>query len=375
MLIVGHSAYWLVYSKSLRCMQAFIMLLCILTSLVGCTASSTPVKRQVTPTPSVSSKGTFRVQGNKIYDPDGKPFIVKGVVAIYGRFMDQPNTLGVISYQNARRDLDAIKRMGVNVVRIFISAHYASLPPSDPDYLPDYMQEVDNVVRWTTQRGMVAYLANSQTANFNTSLRFVSQLAAHYKNNPYVWLQPMNEPNCDRLTGDPSQCFDWQYWQTQQTMYVQAIRKAGMTSPIVVNTINYSWDLSEINNYPLPDSNIIYGAHRYANDNVNFTSSERADCDNKWANLAQRFPIIVDEVGAYSSVGDAVHPAWNQGFIDYVTNWVNTRGGLGAIGFVYYWVSESSMTGNARENISNGVLTQWGKLFYDSYLKKVAVSK
>ncbi len=330
-------------------------------------------KAQETRQRATSLTGEFAIQGNKIYAPTGQPFIVKGMTAVWGRFVGAAKGVGLTNYNNAQRDLDSLKALGVNLVRVFVSAYYASLPHDDPNYLADYMQEIDNVVLWTTQRGMVAELANSKTPDFNMSLQFVSQLATRYRDNPYVWIEPMNEPNCDTFAGDHTRCFDWSYWQAHHKQYVQAIRNAGMTSPIIVNTIDWSADLSQIGTYQLNDSKIIYGVHRYANQHTSFTAAEQAASDRKWANLSGRFPIIIDEVGAYDG-GNTLHLAWNQGFIDYVTNWVNTRGGAGAIAYLHYGLDDNAMTGDWRHNISNGVLNQWGDIFYNGYLRKVTSS-
>lgn len=319
--------------------------------------------------PTPIPAGEFSVQGNRIYDLHGKPFIIKGVTAVYGRFSGgDANGFGLTNYLHAQRDLNNLKLAGVNLVRILISADYTNMPPGDPNYVADYMQELDNVVQWTTQRGMVAEIANSFTRDFNTSLQFVRQLAARYKSNPYVWIEPMNEPNCDIGTGDPSKCSDWAYWQQQQQQYVEAIREAGMTSPIVVNTIDWSWNLSKIASYPLHDSNIIYGAHRYPDAHTNFTFNavDQADCDREWANLSGQFAIIVDEVGIVNN--GKTYLSWGQGFIDYVTNWVSKRGGAGAVAFVYYWSDGNTLTGDPQHYHSNSVLTRWGEIFYNSYV-------
>jgi hypothetical protein len=322
--------------------------------------------------PTLSTTSGFRVQGNKIFDPNGKRFIVKGVTAVYGRFSGgDANGFGLTNYRNAQRDLDNLKLSGVNLVRIFVSADFSTLSSSDPNYVADYMQELDNVVRWTTQRKMVAEVANSFTHDFAKSLQFVRRLAARYKSNPFVWIEPMNEPNCDNSTGDPSKCANWAYWQQQYQQYVLAIRNAEMTSPIVVNTIYWSWVLTKIAAYPLNDSNIIYGVHRYPTPHTGFTfnAADQADCNNLWANLSGNFAIIIDEVGPTN--GGKVYLAWAQNFIDYVTNWVQIRGGAGAIAFVFYWSDGNGMTGDPQQYNSNNVWDQWGKIFYNSYLTKV----
>ena len=58
----------------------------------------------------LSTTSGFRVQGNKIFDPNGKRFIVKGVTAVYGRFSGgDANGFGLTNYRNAQRDLDNLK--------------------------------------------------------------------------------------------------------------------------------------------------------------------------------------------------------------------------------------------------------------------------
>jgi len=324
-----------------------------------------------TPSPypvKLPATGRFRIQNNKIYDPNGNLFIVKGIDAMHGRLEghDANGSAALDNYKYAQRDFDEMKRLGVNLVRFFVSADAATLPPDDQEYIPDYLQEVANVVHWVTERGMVAEITNSFTSDFTKSVHFVGQLAARYKNNPLVWIEPYDEPNCE--SGDTDKCTDWSYWQQQQSQYVQAIRNAGMTSPVVVNTIFWSDDLSQLPTYHLADTGVIYGVHRYANEH---TSLDPLYENGRWANLANQFPIIVDEVGAYNDHEFPPHLTWNQEFMDYVTNWVKTRGGLGAIAFTWYWEDDNSLTGNWRAGVSNGVLTQWGNIFYNSYLTKI----
>lgn len=313
-------------------------------------------------------KGGFKVIGNKIYDPAGHLFIVKGITAVWGRFNGSAYGVGLTNYRNAQRDLDSIKGLGANFIRLFVSAYYANLPPTDSHYLPDYKQELDNVVNWATQRGMVIELANSLTDDFSTSLQFVGYLAVHYKDNPYVWIEPMNEPNCE--SGYHVRCSDWKFWQFQHIEYVRAIRQAGNTAPIIVNTIDHSSDLRQIGTYVLNDSNVVYGVHRYANESENFTLQEQKLSDEHWANFAAKFPVIVDEVGIYDGSG-TYHPQWNQNFLQYLVNWVNARQGEGAVAYNWYTDEDNSMTGDWRHENSNGVFTVWGSMFNEWYLQKV----
>jgi hypothetical protein len=322
-----------------------------------------------TPTPGTSSSGSFKVQGTQILDPSGHPFRIKGVDAVYGRFGGgDANGYGLTNYNNAQHDLDFLKSQGINLIRLSVSYDAAHLPSNDPNYIggyTEYLTELDNVVSWITQRGMVVELSQGNTASFSNALSFVGTLAARYKSNNLVWIKPDNEPNCESGNGNSAYCYDWSTWQTQESQYVQTIRTNGNTNPIVVNCIDWSWDCSQIASYPLQDSlqAIVYGAHRYNNGKKSFDSADQSDCDSKWANLTTQFPMIVDEIGADD--GYPISLTWNQGFMDYATNWTLTRGGDGVIGFVGHWSD-----GNDMYDGSPPAWTPWGSIFSSSFLQK-----
>jgi cellulase (glycosyl hydrolase family 5) len=308
---------------------------------------------------------TFRISGNQILDWLGRPFIVKGADVVYGRFAGgNANGWGLTNYQNAQRDLDQMRAAGYNLARISVSYDLATLPPTSPDYVPytEYMTELDNVVTWVTQRGMVAEVSNGQTALSSNVNAFVNILALRYRRNPLVWLKPDNEPNCE--DGDPLKCLDWATWQLEQSTYVKTIRATGYAGPIVINCVGWSIDCSQVFNFPIGDKALIYGAHRYGAGATSWDASQQADADSKWAALATRAPFIVDEVGTQSSSSSPL--TWSQGFLGYVVDWVLHRGGNGCIAFVDSW-SDS----NAMIDASTGRWNAWGQTFIDSYLKKL----
>lgn len=301
-------------------------------------------------------KGQFHVVGNKILTPDGKDFIVKGVVTVYGTFGGgNEQGYGYYNYVNAQHDFDAQKSIGINTVRIFVQA-------SDND--AQHKATLTQVISWARQRGFVVEVANGSSTR-EASLPWLSYLASTYKNDPYIWIEPMNEPNCG-TNGNQSECYNWQYWQTEENIYIHTIRDAGMMSPIVINSIDWSWDLSKINQYPLDDGNIIYGAHRYANNNATFDANEQASCNEFWANLSSNRAIVIDEVGTWNNPDAQNSFQWLQGFINFATNWVNQRGGAGVDAFVWSWSDPNSMT-----DAPDGKLNSWGNLFYTQYLQQV----
>jgi hypothetical protein len=305
----------------------------------------------------------FRISGNRILDPLGRPFIVKGADAVYGRFAGgNANGWGLINYQHAQRDLDNMRVAGYNLARISVSYDLAHLPATSPDYVPtdQYLSELDNVIRWVTQRGMVAEVSNGNTARSDDVNSFIELLARRYHSNPLVWFKPDNEPNCE--DGDPLKCLDWLTWQQQESRYVRTIRATGYLGPIVINCIAWSFDCSRIFDFPLRDQALVYGAHRYGGGAATWDAVQQAETDLAWANLAARVPVIVDEVGTNSSKSSPL--AWSRGFLSYVVDWVMHRGGDGCIAFVNSWSDDNMMI-----DAVTGGWNAWGQTFIASYLK------
>jgi mannan endo-1,4-beta-mannosidase len=311
--------------------------------------------------PAAAPNAPFRVSGNKILDSNGKPFIVKGANAIAGHFLG-PDAGGYSSdnYTYAQRDLDNLKLAGVNTVRVLTSySTYVSGPLSQADYLA----HLDNVVTWITQRGMVAEIAQGWGGAQANVVTMSSMLAGRYKNNPAVWLNPDNEPNCN--SGDTSKCYDWGYWQTTQRQSVQAIRSAGFTNPIVIDGTGWSWDLSQIASYPLGDSNIIYGAHQYGAGATTWDANRAAWTDFAWGNLAATYPIFMEELG-YDTGGTLSPVSWCASFLDnYGVNWVLNRQGSGIMSWIDGWYN------NSMTNRSDGSWTDWGLTMLQRYYTKV----
>ena len=210
-----------------------------------------------------TSSASFRVIGNRLYAPgapNDQPFIVKGIDAVYGHFDGGDATgMGSTNFVNAARDLDSIQAAGYNLVRISVSADNA-----DNGYIgthAQYMSDLDTVVSMVTARGLVAEISNGNTATVASVLSFMQELGSRYGANPNVWIKPDDEPNCS--DGDSTLCTNWAAWQSQETSYVQALRASGYAGLIVVNCVSFSQDCSQLLKYPLGDSGVVYGAHRF----------------------------------------------------------------------------------------------------------------
>ena len=302
----------------------------------------------------------FNVSGNKLIDPHGRQFIVRGIASPYGPFCggvkdwDSINTI--------ERDYSIIKELGCNLVRICV-AYKATSAEAD-------RKKLVHVVAKAREKGFAVEIANSYTSftvNTKTAVgdqpSWLAWLANRWKDDPYVWLVPINEPN-GAPPGNRAKLNDWSFWQEEQNQYIEIIRKAGNTAPLIINTPVWSWDFSGIDKYPLKDplKKIIYAAHRYANENKSFTDEQETNCDKSWASLAARYPIVVDEVGGQNSPYE-IHSEWNRGFVSYCADWVNDKQGCGVVAFNWYWCDDNSMSGDWRRNRNTGELNEWDGSF------------
>jgi hypothetical protein len=299
--------------------------------------------------------GRFQIKGNKILDPGGHLFVVRGIDAIYGTFGggDQRG-YGAYNFQHATRDLAHLKAAGIDLIRIDVSPRQFTSE--------NQQSQLDAAIQDVTNLGLVAMIDNNDWNDPTAETQWLQAEANRYQSNPFVWFNTGNEPFCGGIN-----CNNWRYWQTIEKQWVQAIRAGGNNNPIVINCIHWSWDCSQIAQYPLGDTNLIYGAHRYANGHTSFDTSEQQAADEMWANLATQFPIIVDEVGAKYNPDTQL--GWNRGFMSYLVNWVKTRQGDGVIGFVYRWSDANSMLDR------QGNLNLWGHIFFDDLIKPLNSSK
>ena len=315
--------------------------------------------------------GKFQVLGNKIVDPNGNRFIVKGMNDLFGIWDGQNvGQYGSLQYQYAQRDFAIMKGMGINYLRMWTSTQIMTNTT--------WQSQLDHSISLAEQQGFVVEVTCACDTGQDT-VSFMQYLANRYKADPYVWIEPVNEPNCS----GSGPCNNWNSWHSEWSQFIQAIRGQGFQNPIIIQTPWWSARLNQYGNpavsidtpgYTFSDTNLIYSVHEYALNNVNsWTASDAQDQDNWWSNYATNHAIIVDEFGPQNT--GAACEIWVQGFLDYVANWVNNRNGSGAVGFLWFWMSGDSMTGTDLGNYSNGsTLDQWGNEYKTRYLDKVESS-
>jgi hypothetical protein len=196
-----------------------------------------------TPTGRSDSSNDFRVVGTKIYDPNGREFIAKGV-NINGPGYGWPG--------KTPDQVDNIKRWGFNSIRL-------NVRQLGLDNKQTYAENgtIDAIVeKFTSQRIVVMIEPHERTGKWYSSdelnklVNWHKGLASKYKDNPYVWLNVSNEPGGSD-SGSPSAV--GKYVQ-QNTSVIKAIRSTGFDNPIVVDGWSWGQDSGSWNSSPVSES-------------------------------------------------------------------------------------------------------------------------
>lgn len=298
--------------------------------------------------------GAFRVEGTRLYDPHGRPFAVRGVVLPYGPFAGGPGeSHDTRNFELLERDLRRVRALGANLIRVFATPAEGAARFAD----------LERTVALARAEGLVVQVG-AAFASFREARPWVRRLAERFHEDPWVWIQPMNEPQCttdeDRAAG---WCADWRKWQREHRAYVRDIRDAGVESPIVVNGPGFSFDLSPAPRYPLGDDAVLYGAHRYGNTNATFTPAERMEVERAIAAPGRRLPVLVDEVGAFNGPEFPNAIAWPDGMTRWAAAWVRRGGGNGVTGFTWRWSDPNTMLAEDER------LSPWGEVFARNVLR------
>lgn len=303
--------------------------------------------------PLTQDEGDYHVEGRQLLDPDGEPFVIRGVVLPYGTFAGgDGGGLAAVNERQVSDDVRRVKEAGANLIRVFIM-------PGETQ--PD-LSDVDRVADAAQREGLVTQLSGAFN-HFEGARPLVERLARHFAGRSDVWIQPMNEPQCaNDIEFEAGDCDDWELWKRQHTEYVRIIRDAGVTSPIVVNVPNYSFDLAPLSRYRLADQNVLYGAHRYGNAHATFDEEEQQSVERSIAAPSRQVPVFVDELGNWNGDQFPNRLEWSAGMARWIQDWVRRGEGLGATGFNWRWSDPNTMID------SEGRLTPWGQTFSETIL-------
>jgi hypothetical protein len=249
--------------------------------------------------PTVSASGNFQVRGSKIYDPNGKEFIVKGTyVNGYGSFWERETT------QDVSKIVDVWK---FNTVRVGVNLHPVEW---QGQYVPQFTvnNDLDKIVQAFTSRGVVVLFVFADREGWDTPDSKVdakiTELAAKYRNNPYVWYDLYNEPGPVKPT---TASLDG--WVRNYRRLIDLVRRQGNNNIVMVEGSAYgqdagNWDgeLVPTNNSSILQAgdrvregidNVVYSIHVYEQ----WNGPEQRLADYLDRIIAKGFPMVIGEVG------------------------------------------------------------------------------
>ncbi len=260
--------------------------------------------------PTATPKAGFTVNGSTILDPNGKPFVAKGV---------NVNGMNWTWQRPTVPDADLITQCWkFNLVRVnsFLFTGQIQYPQYQTN------NDLDSIIQTFTSRGVVVVLeAHDRIGSYYSGddltalIGWFTDLARRYRDNPYVWFDIANEPG-------GRQGIDVEQWVGMHGKVIDAIRNVAQANNIIIvegafggqdagnadassvtesAILQHSQDILHYNGQSY--SNIVFSIHAY--DLWNAGDAKMSDFFDRVQ--AQNLALIVGEYG--TSTGQDTQPA------------------------------------------------------------------
>ena len=320
---------------------------------------------------TVADARPARVSGNRITDGNRHEMKVRGVT--WGGAQFVPSAPGIAlrdpDISTAPNAFNRIAMLGANVVRVDVSS------AANDDVHRIALQKLQRLAQ---ARHLVLLLANVPLTTQDQS-PWLMTLAGWFPRKDNVWYLPAVDPNCGAYSATTS-CGDTEAWIWSQTLSINALRGAGVKTPIVVNLPNSSRSVALNWTKVLGDKNLVYGVHPPSDGESKFKQSNAKSLTTSLAAATKVVPVLFDDVARVQTTTrvDRLGPGtvvrikrttrtttdtlrWSRGLLDWVTGWTVIDGGDGAI--VSGWDTPTS------DAMSRGPkkLTTWGRAAASGY--------
>jgi mannan endo-1,4-beta-mannosidase len=200
--------------------------------------------------------GQFVVDGSQICDPEGKPWMPRGV--------NITGANGLKKFASAHHNADYYREVwNLNAIRLNYCEVCVSHAPGTQDF-----GDLDELIEEYTARKMVVMIDNHEgkngdpngqsSAEVQWAIDFFTDLATRYKDNSYVWFELFNEPLEEG--GDNKEPVP--HWREIHEEVASAIRATGSENIIVMNASHFGQDRysNEIGGFRANESSILtYG--------------------------------------------------------------------------------------------------------------------
>jgi endoglucanase len=223
----------------------------------------------------------------------------------------------------AREDFRNIRNWGSNIVRIPLNPAY--WVKTAAHYDPGYPTQVDSAIARAHSQGLDVVIdmhfsdrgdpANKgyrleRMADANHGIQFWKEVAARYKDDGRVLFELYNEPHDISwdtwLNGGPSG--DGYQTAGYQQLY-DAVRSTGAQNLVIVNGLNWGYDMNQAGTHMLNGYNVIYGTHVY-----DWPEKQPARWDQDFGYLAAKVPVMIGEFGT-TNCGTAYYE-WVMDYAD-----------------------------------------------------------
>ncbi len=291
------------------------------------------------PDPSEPSPdGGMYVSGGKLYDASGKEFIMRGINVAHAWYTDYTET-----------SINAIADLGANCVRVVLA--------DGTQWTKTTYQEVENIIRWCENRGLICILevhdhtGYNDVSRLNTAVGYwtsmTSLLNAH---KDYVIVNIANEWLGTWGMGST--------WTSAYQSAIRTMRNAGIENVLMIDAAGYGQETSTcIDNCQSvysadPDGNTMFSIHMYSVAGAN-ADTVKSNID---AMLSKGVAFCIGEFGDFQNGGDVDEATIMQ---------YCTEKGIGYAAWSWKGNSGSDVTLDLSNDWEGNNLTNWGNyVFY-----------
>ena len=247
------------------------------------------------------------VVGNQLQTAEGKPVWLQGVNVVSLEWSEKGESV-------LASTKEAIEVWKANIIRLPVKESYWFGRENQTDGGQSYRATVDAVITMAANRGAYVLLdLHRYKAPKPEYVEFWKDAAARYKDHPAVIFDIMNEPHSTTwevwrnggFIEEKKKKTDEDNFGTEANLskdgyqspgmqgLVEAVRSTGAKNVIAAGGLDYAYDLSGVvNGFALEDktgNGIMYSTHIY---------NWKKDWQNKVLVAAEKYPIIVGELGA-----------------------------------------------------------------------------
>lgn len=317
------------------------------TAAVSVTAPPTSVEAPtstIAPTPTImAAKETaypgFYVDGTKLYDANGKEFVMRGMNEAYTWFKCYTDT-----------SLDAIAATGANTVRLVLA--------DGQQWQMDYMMYVKKLIEDCKERKLIAVLevhdatGSNSSEDINAAVDYwLSIKKALIGNESYVILNIANEWYANQAD---------QNWADTYIAAISKLRKAGISNTILIDSAGWGQDAKSAAEYGTqifeadPLKNSMFAIHMYGTAGKNADTIKNGIDGVRNNNLC----VTIGEFG-YKHIDGDVDEAYLMKYCQEIGvgylgwSWKGNGGGVDYLDIAAEW-DGSKLSADWGENLVNG---------------------